>query len=65
MATVNSWEAADMLKWIKVCLAGRAQKALQSLPEETRADYTIVKAERFELPSNRELYNAELQVRTK
>ena len=44
VATVNGWEAADKLNWIKVCLAGRAQKALQSLPEETQADYTRVKA---------------------
>jgi len=68
VATVNAWEAADKLNWIKVCLAGRAQKALRSLPEETQADYSRVKialTERFEPASKRELYNAELQVRTK
>jgi len=58
VATVNGWEAADKLKWIKVCLAGRAQKALQSLSDETQADYAGVKkalTERFELASKREL----------
>ena len=68
VATVNAWEAADKLNWIKVCLVGRAQKALQSLPEETQADYSRLKTaliERFEPASKRELYNAELQVRAK
>lgn len=68
VATVNGWDTGAKLNWIKVCLAGRAQKALQSLPEETQADYERVKTaltERFEPPSKKELYNAELQVRTK
>ena len=68
VATVNGWDAEAKLNWIKVCLAGRAQKAFQSLPEASRADYDTTKAaltERFEPASKRELYNAELQVRTK
>ena len=68
VATVNGWDAEAKLNWIKVCLAGRAQKAFQSLPEASRADYDTVKTaltERFEPPSKRELYNAELQIRTK
>ena len=49
-------------------MAGRAQKAFQSLPEASRADYHSMKTaltERCEPPSKRELYNAELQIRTK
>ena len=68
VATVNGWDAEAKLNWIKVCLAERAQKAFQSLPEASRADFERVKTvltERFEPASKRELYNAELQVRTK
>ena len=68
VATVNEWDAAAKLNWIKVYLAGRAQKAFQGLPEESRDTYDHVKTaltERFELASKRELYNAELQVRTR
>lgn len=43
IATVNSWRGEDKLKWIKVCLAGRAQKAFQGLPEGSRASYDDVK----------------------
>ena len=68
MATVNDWDAAAKLNWIKVCLAGRAQKAFQGLPERVRDTYDHVKTaltERFEPASKRELYNAELQVRAR
>lgn len=68
VATVNGWDAESKLNWLKVCLTGRAQKAFQSLPEASRADYAGAKealTERFEPASKRELYNAELQVRTK
>ena len=47
-----------------MCLAGRAQKAFQRLPEGAKDTYDHVK-ERFEPASKRELYNAELQVRTR
>ena len=66
--SVNNWSTEDKLKWIKVCLAGRAQKAFQGLPEATRESYGDAKTaltERFEPVSKRELYNAELQVRAK
>ena len=33
VASVNDWDAAAKLNWIKVILAGRAQKAFQGLPE--------------------------------
>ena len=52
----------------KVCLAERAQKAFQSLPEASWVDYDTTKAaltERFEPASKWELYNTELQVWTK
>ena len=68
VASVNSWNAEVKLKWIKVCLARRAQKALQGLPEEARGSYENVKValtQRFESASKRELYNVELQVRAK
>ena len=66
VVTVNEWDAAAKLNWIKVCLAGRAQKAFQGLPEESRDTYDHVKTaltERFEPASKHKLYNAELQVR--
>ena len=61
-------DAAAKLNWIKVCLARRAQKAFQGLPEGAKDTYDHVKEalkERFEPASKRELYNAELQVRTR
>ena len=33
VATVNGWDAEVKLNWIKAFLAGRAQKAFQSLFE--------------------------------
>ena len=68
MATVNGWDAEAKLNWIKVCLAGRGQKAFQSLPEASRAEYERAKTaltDRFEPASKWELYNAELQIRNK
>jgi len=65
VATVNDWDAAAKLNWIKVCLAGRAQKAFQGLPEGARDTYNHVKTaliERFKRESKCELYIAELQV---
>ena len=58
IASVNSWNDEAKLKWIKVCLAGRAQKALQGLPEETRGSYDNVKValtQRFEPASKRKM----------
>ena len=68
VATVNGWDAEAKLNWIKVCLAGRAQKEFQSLPEASQADYERARTaltERFEPASKQELYNAEPQVRAK
>jgi len=63
VATVNGWDVVAKLNWIKVYLAGRAQKAFQGLQEGSRDTYNHVKValtERFEPASKCELYNAEL-----
>ena len=68
IASVNNWNDEAKLKWIKVCPAGRAQKAFQGLPEVARTSYDDVKVallQRFQLVSKQELYNAELQVQAK
>jgi len=68
VATVNDWDAAAKLNWIKACLAGRAQKAFQGLLEGSRDTYNHAKValtERSESESKHELYNAELQVRVR
>ena len=39
VTAVNEWNAAQKLKWLRVRLTGRAQKALHRLPEEARASY--------------------------
>ena len=39
VAAVNGWDDAEKLKWLRVRLTGRAQKALHRLPEASRATY--------------------------
>ena len=56
------------LKWIKVRLIGRAQKAFQHLGEEVKGDYAGAKAalkSRFEPESKKSRYRAELETRRK
>ena len=68
MATVNDWGDAEKLNWLKVRLIGRAQTAFKRLPEEARGDYgraTAALRLRFEPPSQRTRYQAELQTRRK
>jgi hypothetical protein len=36
VAAVNGWDDAEKLKWLRVRLTGRAQKALHRLPEASR-----------------------------
>ena len=64
VAAVNGWDDAEKLKWLRVRLTGRAQKALHRLPEASRATYeaalTALKA-RFEPDSRQARYHAELQ----
>ena len=46
------------LKWLRVCLLGRAGSAFRRLPEETRTDFkerVKVLQERFEPESKKEL----------
>ena len=39
VAAVNEWTDDQKLKWLRVRLTGRAQKAFHRLPEEARATY--------------------------
>ena len=39
VATVNGWDDTQKLRWLRVRPTGRAQKALQRLPEASRATY--------------------------
>ena len=68
VADVNEWNDGSKLKWIKVRLVGRAQKAFQHLGEDAKADYAGVKAAlriRFEPESKQSRYRAELETRRK
>ena len=68
IAVVNGWDDAQKLKFLRVRLTGRAQKALQRMPEATRSSYTAVRCalqERFEPGSRRTRYQAEFQTRRK
>ena len=68
VADVNGWTNAQKLKWIKVRLTGRAQKAFQRLSAEARADYKEAKKAlkaRFEPESKKTRYQAEFQTRRK
>ena len=68
VAAVNAWEGDAMLLWLKVRLTGRARTAFQRLAADTKGDYKKAKKalrERFEPPSKKELYLAELQCRSK
>ena len=43
VAAVNEWTSnASKLKWLKVCLTGKAAAALKRFPEATRDDYTAL-----------------------
>ena len=68
IATVNDWDDANKLKWLKVRLTARAQIAFQRLPEATRASFDeSAKAlrERFEPKTRKTRYQAEMQTRRK
>lgn len=68
VADVNGWTEEQKLKWIKVRLTGRAQKAFQRLTEAARCDYKEAKKAlkaRFEPESKKTLYQAEFQTRRK
>ena len=66
VAEVNEWTDAQKVKWLKVRLTGRAQKAFQRLSEEARGDFNQAKKflrERFEPESKKSRYEAEFQTR--
>ena len=68
VADVNEWNDGLKLKWIKVRLVGRAQKAFQHLGEDAKVNYAGVKAAlrvRFEPESKQSRYRAELETRQK
>ena len=68
VADVNEWDDEQKLKWLKVRLTGRAQKAFQRLPEASRATFNLAKAAlkvRFEPESSKTRYQAEFQSRRK
>ena len=68
VAAVNEWTDAQKLKWLRVRLTGRAQKAFHRLPPESVATYqgvTNALQERFEPKSRRTRYQAEFETRRK
>ena len=68
MSPVNEWTDALKLKWLRVRLTGRAQKAFHRLPPESVATYrgaTNALQERSEPKSRRTRYQAEFETRRK
>ena len=68
VATVNGWDAAQKLQWLRVRVTGRAQKALHRLPEAVSASYEATRdalRARFEPESRCTRYQAEFQLRRK
>ena len=68
VATVNGWDDADKLRWLRVRVTGRAQKALHLLPEASRGTYATTRAAlkaRFDPESRHTRYQAEFQARRK
>ena len=68
VAAVNGWDAAQKLKWLRVRLTGRAQKALLRLPESSQVDYEATRKglkARFEPESRQTRYQAQFQTRRK
>ena len=51
MATVNDWDDAAKLRWIRTRLVGRAQKAYNRFPDSARVSFSKAKdalKQRFE-----------------
>ena len=66
VAAVNGWTDADKLKWLRVRVTGRAQKALHLLPEASRETYRAAQAAlkaRFDPESRHTRFQAEFQTR--
>ena len=68
VASVNGWDSAQGLKWLRVRVTGRAQKALHRLPATAAATYEATRdalKARFEPESRHTRYQAEFQARRK
>ena len=68
VATVNGWTDEDKLRWLRVRVTGRAQKALHLLPKALQGTYAATKAAlkaRFDPESRHTRYQAEFQARRK
>ena len=68
VATVNGWDDTQKLRWLRVRMTGRAQKALLRLPGGTADSYDATRdalRARFEPESRHTRYQAEFQLRRK
>ena len=68
LASVNGLDDSQKLKWLRVRLTGRAQKALHRLTETQRASYALTKdalKSRFDPESRQTRFQAEFQTRRK
>ena len=68
VASVNGWDDAQKLKWLRVRMTGRAQKALHRLTGTAIATYEATRdamKARFEPESRQTRYQAEFQTRRK
>jgi len=68
ISRVNSWDESSKLLWLEVRLVGKARKAWNRLPEESKGNYNLAKTalrNRFEPDSRKDLYAAEFQTRRK
>ena len=68
VSTMNGWDDSQKLQWLRVCLTGRAQKALHRLPGPVASSYEATRdalKARFEPESRHTRYQAEFQTRRK
>ena len=68
IARVNTWDEQSKLLWLEVRLVGKARKAWNRLPEDSKGNYNLAKAalrKRFEPDSRKDLYAADFQTQRK
>ena len=68
MASVNGWDDTQKLKWLRVRMTGRAQKALHRLPPTATATFESTRdalKARFDPESRYTRFQAEFQARRK
>ena len=65
VASVNGWDDTQKLKWLRVCMTGRAQKALHRLPPTATATFESTREARFDHESRYTRFQAEFQARRK